>query len=336
MQISNSLVTVLMSVFNSEKTVDLSIKSILSQTYANFVFLIIDDGSTGNTLETINKYKNFDKRIVVIENKTNMGIASCLNIGIDRSDTKYIARMDADDIALPHRLKKQVDFMEHHPDVGVCGSWIKGFGGVSETVYQYPVKHSEISAQLFFASALAHPTVIFRRSVLVSNALRYNETYARAQDYELWCRMAFDYGLKFHNLPEVLLHYNFSFASEKTVVYHMETVRSNLKRLGVVHNEREVEMHTSLALYPTAVIVEKYKTNEIIKWLEKLYRVNQDKKMVEQAEFAGYLQTRLLNSITDRNLKEVIPFLFGVSFVSDYPSVFMPRFLYRIKALAGR
>ena len=112
----NPLVSILMPVYNSEKYLREAIKSILNQTFTNFELIIINDGSTDNSLKIIKSFK--DNRIKIIKNKGNLGLIKTLNKGIDLAQGKYIARMDADDIAMPKRLEKQIAFFNENPDYG--------------------------------------------------------------------------------------------------------------------------------------------------------------------------------------------------------------------------
>jgi len=114
-------VSIVMSVYNAQKYLDEAIESILNQTYSNFEFIIINDGSTDKSLEIIENYAKKDSRIIVI-NRENKGLIYSLNEGIRKANGKYIARMDADDISLPQRLEKQVEFMEKNKNIGICGT----------------------------------------------------------------------------------------------------------------------------------------------------------------------------------------------------------------------
>ena len=108
---SNATITVLMPVYNAERYVGEAIESILNQTFRDFKFLIIDDGSTDRSCEIIRAYSLEDHRIELVINESNMGITKTLNKGLSMIDTPYIARMDSDDISLPHRFEKQLDIM---------------------------------------------------------------------------------------------------------------------------------------------------------------------------------------------------------------------------------
>ena len=113
-------ISVVMPAYNAENYIREAIDSILAQTFRDFEFLIIDDGSTDHTVEIIRSYS--DSRIRLYQNERNMGVAATLNRGLDLARGEYIARMDADDISLPERFAKQAAYMDAHPDVAVCGS----------------------------------------------------------------------------------------------------------------------------------------------------------------------------------------------------------------------
>ena len=148
----NCIVSVVMSVYNSEKYLPEAIESILNQTYTNFEFIIINDGSTDNSLRIIKEYANKDKRIIVIS-RENKGLIFSLNEGIEVSKGKYIIRMDADDISLPNRLKIQLDFMEKNKDIAICGTVAITFDeNNNERVWKVYEDEKMIKAELLFSS----------------------------------------------------------------------------------------------------------------------------------------------------------------------------------------
>lgn len=211
------LVDIIMPVYNSEKTIRNSIESILKQTYKNWCLIIIDDGSTDNTRSIINGYT--DKRIKLIKSLNNNGVAASLNIGIDNlnDDSKYVARMDSDDIMLEYRLEKQVEYLEKHEKVSILGSnmIIKKEGSPTNTrfVSHYPTDNISIMTTLLFNNPIAHPTVMLRKNVLKEN--HYDTKFKWCEDYELWSRLARKKYI-FHNITEPLLIYNSSQYSEST------------------------------------------------------------------------------------------------------------------------
>ena len=167
------LVTVLMAVYNGEKYLREAIESMLNQSYTNFEFLIINDGSTDSTEEIILSYR--DERIRHMKNEQNIKLIASLNKGLDLAEGKYIARMDADDVSLPERLAKQVDFMERNLEYGLLGTWVKTLGLNPDKEIHFKSGHDEIRFELFFHNYLHHPTVMFRKEIIKKNNLKYED-----------------------------------------------------------------------------------------------------------------------------------------------------------------
>lgn len=192
-----------MPVYNTkEEYLRQSIESILNQTFSDFEFIIINDGSTDKHIESIVKsYK--DDRIKYIY-QSNQGLPVALNNGLDNATGKYIARMDSDDISHLDRLEKQYAFMESNLDVGVCGTLFKMFGLKSD-VSPHPENVSLLT--LLKGCYIGHPTVMVRKEILDKYNLRYNINFKSAQDYELWSRMI--RVTKIKNIMDVLLDYRF-------------------------------------------------------------------------------------------------------------------------------
>src|SRR5690606_25974276 len=145
-----------------------------------------------------------DNRINVIS-RENKGLIASLNEAISLAEGRYIARMDADDIALPNRLKVQYDFMENNPAVGVVGSFAEVFGeNVVNDIIKQPLSHESIGAKLFIDSPFIHPTVMFRSSILSDNEV-YSKDFYRVEDYALWVKLY--HHTKLANIDRVLLKY---------------------------------------------------------------------------------------------------------------------------------
>jgi len=197
-------VSVIMPAYNAEKYIRRAIESILSQTYTDYEFIIINDGSVDNTKNIILSFQ--DDRIVYLENKKNSGIVITLNRGLDYATGEYIARMDADDIAIDTRFEKQVKYLDKNKNVGVLGTGICIFGEeIEEQKCLYTTDSKQLKAELIFNSCVAHPTVMMRKTVLQQNKLEYDLKFLGAEDYYLWWNVA-----KVSNiatLPEVLLKY---------------------------------------------------------------------------------------------------------------------------------
>src|SRR3989344_8117032 len=131
---SSPLVSVVMPVYNAQLYLSLAVKSILAQTYKNFEFIIVDDASTDSTPKILNDFNKIDKRIILLKDKTNLGVTKSLNIGVSKAKGKYIIRMDADDWSYPERFELQVELMEKNPSVIVSGSYIKVCNSKLETI----------------------------------------------------------------------------------------------------------------------------------------------------------------------------------------------------------
>jgi glycosyltransferase involved in cell wall biosynthesis len=194
-------ITVLMSVYNGEKYLKKAVDSILKQTYKDFEFLIINDGSSDRTSKILKSYK--DHRIKIIDNKKNMGLTRSLNKGLRLARGEYIARQDADDISLPRRLEKQVAFLNARPEYGLVGCWNYRIGAnnkIEKKVVFY-TDHNDILPMLMIENHFVHSSVMFRKEC-IQKLGGYDEDLKFAQDYDLWLRIAEHY--KVANLGEFL------------------------------------------------------------------------------------------------------------------------------------
>ena len=291
----NPLVTVLMPVYNGEKYLKNAIESILYQTFKDFEFLIIDDGSTDNSVEIMGSFN--DARIRIERNKINLGLIKTLNKGLKLSKGKYIARMDCDDISLPKRLSTQINFMEKHPEIGVCGSWVKIIGLEKKFINKYPKKHEEAKAYLLFNTPLAHPSVIMRKEVIEKYKLEYDENYKHAEDYELWSRII-NYS-KISNIPKVLLHYRMhpesvSKKNSSEQVENSNRVRLKLlKELSINAAPAELDIHRRFIrpdyLNPKDFI------SQLEIWFRKILSANEKRTIYEQNSLTKVISSRWLN-----------------------------------------
>ncbi|MBO7556176.1 MAG: glycosyltransferase family 2 protein [Alphaproteobacteria bacterium] len=195
-------ISVLMPVYKTpEKYLREAIESILNQTFTDFEFLILDDCPEDNRKDIVFSYH--DKRIKYFQNKQNMGISASRNKLLDLAQGEYLAVMDHDDICLPKRFEKEVQYLDEHPKTGVVSSQVKRI--ISKKITQNPTDDKEIKLALMRVSVMAHPAAMIRKSVLIDNKIRYEEQYSPAEDYALWCRLI-PY-TDFHNLEDILLLY---------------------------------------------------------------------------------------------------------------------------------
>ena len=188
-QNKDSLVSVVMSVYNGQEYLESCIDSVLNQTYSNFEFIIINDGSTDNTANILDQYTKQDSRVIVHHEKENLRLVRAINMGCRLAKGEYIARMDADDICLSERLSTQVQYLTTHPDIGILGSWVQNIdqhGNVLD-IWKVPINSAFIAWTLQFECCMAQPTIMMRSEVLKS--LKYYRISAlQCEDYDLWCR----------------------------------------------------------------------------------------------------------------------------------------------------
>jgi len=208
MPMSTPKVSVLMPVYNGEAFLREAIESILNQTFSNFEFLIINDGSTDQTEHIINSYH--DPRIVVIENPQNLGLTKSSNIGVQRARGEYVMRMDADDISLPVRIEKMVNYLDKNKEVGLIGSSYVEIddNGKELMVTELPTDNESIQKELLSRNAFC--SEMFRRSCM-EDVGGYREEIKYGEDYDLSLRIAEK--CKVGNINEVLYKYRINLES---------------------------------------------------------------------------------------------------------------------------
>jgi glycosyltransferase involved in cell wall biosynthesis len=309
-----------MSVYNGEKYLSEAIESILIQTYKNFEFIIINDGSTDNGLEIISQYQKQDNRIIIISRK-NRGLVTSLNEGIKKSKGKYIARMDADDISSPERFEKQVAFMETNLDIGISGSAVISFGkDRKDTIWKCSAKDKTIKTELLFSSSFAHPVVIMRRELILINDLEYHD-FLHAEDFELWTRMGEI--TKMANLSEPLLKYRIVENSisreanknlEERYLVHKKIFNTYLKRLKITNREEENRLHFNISLNHR---IKEHEVcfNKLDKYFNKIILANKNQKIFNDLELKKILGKKwLINMYYRKNIRNGFSryFLYGL------------------------
>ncbi|GAB7225729.1 hypothetical protein VoSk93_49500 [Vibrio owensii] len=249
----NVLVSVVLPVFNAEKTIKEAISSILSQTYLNFELIIINDGSQDSSDRIINSFD--DSRIKYIINDENLGLIKTLNKAFSLCSGKYIARMDSDDISEDERISKQVQFLENNLDYVAVGTKIKYFSDFSFKKKDFisPEKHNDILNRMFLASPLAHPSAMLRKDILDTYNIKYRTNAKHVEDYMLWVELS-EYG-KLYNIQESLLNYRIS-PSQISSVYSKEqremalTIQNKLFcRLQSIYKVNDIK-----SIFPNSVI----------------------------------------------------------------------------------
>ena len=233
-----------MSIHNESQYLTRSIESILDQTYGNFEFIIVDDGSTDLSKNIVLSFK--DKRIQLLINKSRQGLSRSLNKAIDKSNGIYIARMDGDDISEPNRFEIQLEIMERNLDVAVCGTWIRSLSGDIISEWKPPIDSNRIKSYLVFENAISHPTAMIRKKCLAEKNIKYPVEFGYAQDYALWVSLSKYYPLA--NIDKKLLTYrlNTNGNTEKYNRFQRKYVNnirlSQLEELGILPSNKEFSL----------------------------------------------------------------------------------------------
>jgi len=218
-------VSVIMSVYNGEKYLREAIESILNQTFTDFEFIIVNDGSTDSSLEIIKSYD--DERIKIIDNKKNIGLTKSLNKALKQACGEYIARQDADDVSLPNRFEEQIKYFEEHPEIAVLGTNVYKINKEGEVIGKGIVLANP-GNEILKTNQFRHGSVMFKKGV-TDKLGGYNELFKLSQDYELWLRIAKHYGVR--NLTQMLYKLRFhdeniwSSKIEKGALYHLLAIR---------------------------------------------------------------------------------------------------------------
>lgn len=284
------LVTVLMPVFNAERYVKEAVNSILNQSLKDFELLIIDDGSTDSSYNILKSYN--DSRIRLYKNEKNLGLIVTLNKGFELSEGKYIARMDADDIALPARLEKQFTFMENNPATGVLGSAFQEFKANGKgKIIRFLNNNDELKCVLLFNSCMGHPTIMFRTEFIKKKQLKYDSAYIHAEDYELWSRAI--QLTRFSNHPFPLLLYRLhdsQISKSQSDGQKMSTDKIRLRMLGCLNltpDGDELKIHNAIGNKQTLNGLNEIMAAE--RWFNKIIEANKEVKYINEPVLNRYL-----------------------------------------------
>jgi glycosyltransferase involved in cell wall biosynthesis len=197
-------VSVVMAVHDGERYVGAAVDSVLRQKFRDFELIVVDDGSTDRSAEIVRQHA--DPRVRLIANGRNLGLAPSLNVGLAEARGEFVARLDADDVAMPQRLAHQVVFMEAHPRVALLGSWYTEMAGDGTAGAQcrLPTQHWDLRWHLCLYCPFAHSAMLWRRALVAEEVGQYDERLAYSMDLDLWRRIA--ECLQVANVPESLLY----------------------------------------------------------------------------------------------------------------------------------
>lgn len=284
MSLNSPDVTVLMSVYNGERYLEEAIESILGQTFQDFEFIIINDGSTDGTEEILTRYQQMDDRIRVYDQE-NLGLIAALNMGCQLARGKYIARMDADDVSLPERFSRQLSYMDAHPEVGILGTWteyIDESGRRSDRLH-LPTAPSLIRWALLFGNPIAHGSVMMRLDVIRRLGF-YHSDALYCEDYNLWSRASMV--TRIANFPEVLLRYRV-WRGSISLIHKQTQRRSSIK---VMHSSIERLLNSEVSLEVVATLRQMPEGSSSI----RRQRIESAASLVQQLHYA-YLLTNVLS-----------------------------------------
>ena len=232
---SNPLVSVVMPVYNGEKYLSEAVESILNQSFSNFELIIINDGSTDNTVGIIDKYRKQDRRIKLISHSENNGIVHSLNQGLKMAQGKYIARMDSDDISFSDRLEKQVGYMESNPQIGILGGAVIYIDTTGRELSRMDHPSDDISIRwtCLLNNVFFHPTVMIRRSILIEKELTYKFNFQSVEDYALWVELLEH--TQGANLDQVLINYRLHPGSITSISRNEQITKHNQVSLAYIN-----------------------------------------------------------------------------------------------------
>ncbi len=293
------LVSVIMSTKDTEEVMlKDSIDSILNQTYDNFEFIIICDGSEKD-YNFVKKIQ--DRRIKIIKHETSIGLTKSLNEALKICKGEYIARMDSDDYSLKDRLQIQVDFLENNKNIDICGTYAKRFGDRNDYIIDLFNEIQDKKAELFIYNRIVHPSVMIRRSFLEKNNIVYNEDFKYSQDYELWARCCMITNI--YVIPQICLKYRIHNAQistakvEEQSLLCKEIYLNNLKRLS----ENFMEGDTKYLFYLSKKSTDNIDKKNIKQFIKKVIKTNYEKRIYNNKSLRKVLYYRYFIS----NLKHL-------------------------------
>ncbi|MES1940368.1 family 2 glycosyl transferase [Salinisphaera sp. T5B8] len=286
-------ITVLIPVYNRAHYIDAAIDSVLAQTCGDYELLVVDDGSTDDSVARVRRYD--DPRIRVIANECNRGIAAARNRGIDAARGEYLAFLDSDDFALPQRLDRQARFLDTHADhAGVGGfiEWIDAAGKPTGKIKRKAVDPDQVAAERLFRAGLENSTAMTRTAVL--RAFDHREDFALGSDYDLWARIAAEYRLS--TLPEVLVYRreHDDRAShdhvDQSKGWRLQIFAAQLDALGMDYAPEDLERHYLLRrMHKTGFTPDAAYVDWSERWLLALQTANRRAGLYPEPDFTAVL-----------------------------------------------
>lgn len=284
--------SVIMSIFNGEKYLSESINSVLNQSFPDFEFIVIDDGSTDQSVDIIKKFK--DPRIRLFSNKKNYGLPYSLNLGVKQAKGQYLLRMDQDDISFPERFKTQIEYMETHKDIDICGTAFYSEVNGKKSISRPITNPEEIKAALLFRNVTAHSSVIMRKSSLDKYKFRYNPSVKNAEDYELWTRCCWK--LNISNIKKPLIYYR-KHPDQMTKKDNLQAIVERSRNVYVakfIENAKVVDLERHSRICSGIFTPSWTEFNAIEKWLKRLVLANKKKSLVDNQAMMKVISSQWL------------------------------------------
>jgi len=285
-----------MPVYNAGKFVEKSVKSLLDQTFRNFELIIVDDGSSDNSLKIISSFK--DERIRILKNETNHGIVYSRNRGLSKTHGRYYAPFDADDVARKDKLEKQITFLDSNPEFAMIGSWAKLIDNKNmelQKKWKLNAPPERIPSIMLFRNYFVHSSIMVRSNLISQE--KYSAGFDVVEDYKFCADIALHH--KVYNLPEYLIQYR---------VHDESAMRSNRERMKAQDikiyrylfdllkiNLSDTDLNSIFALKGEQKIDDLVLIKEIHNFLEMILLKNLDQQIFDQKQ--------LLKTITNRWLK---------------------------------
>jgi len=267
------LVSIVMTAFNASKYIKEALDSLVCQTYSHLEFIIVDDGSTDNSWKIIQTYSKSDPRFRVFRLKKNSGCSVASNFAFRKAKGKYIARLDADDIAYPNRFQKQVDFLESHPQVIILGGQCDIISENGQLIGEknFPLKHQDIVNALFSINPIQHPACIFRAKTFKAAKIKYEKEFVISHDLKIIFQLLSfghlanlpDKVLYYRHRPQSLTHRNPKFVFEETLA-----IRNWAKNTGIY-----TPTFTGLLTHNLESFLVANLPNKLINFLFEIWRV---------------------------------------------------------------
>ncbi|MBN2663605.1 MAG: glycosyltransferase family 2 protein [Bacteroidales bacterium] len=275
-------ISIVMPVYNRQQYVKGAIESILNQTFTNFEFIIVNDGSTDSTLEILQSYK--DDRIVILDNDKNRGIVYSRNRGLKAARGNFVGMFDSDDIALPNKFEIQHKFLIENPEFGMVGAWVKWIdqnGKLLKNKWKLPKSSKYISAIMLFRNYFVQSTILIKKEAIPEEG--YSTGFDIVEDSKMWFDVSQKY--KVANIQQYLVNYrvhsgNISDMGEKHLANSKKLYKYIFKTMDIEPTEEELDIH--YLIKNNKPITNYNQLIEIEKWLLKIFEANLKTKNYDQ------------------------------------------------------